>query len=653
MSVNDLQTAVLRDQLLALRNTVALSMPINIALGFASLLVAFYAGNGATGAAWFGISTVANVSRILLCRYPLEGIRKRAEPAPDPVRATRIHLILHAFLAFCSGLVWAFVPMLCDWYTSPQTLFYIAVVCGITAGAVTYGYAYALVPSCFVTPPLISSAICLWSAGDFDHYLLAATVFLYLGALIRGARNGESLFANDSRRRNEATALSARLEIATRQAMQYADEMQRSAGRDQLTGILNRRGFTEAAEAEMARGRRMILMMLDLDGFKSINDAFGHRAGDRVLVEVSERIRGEVGPHGIVARLGGDEFAVLVNSDCNGRSFEVLAGRLVEAISQPFVGLDPAKLGVSIGIYADQMSNLDTALLYSDIALYAAKQSGRNQYRLFDEELQQQSIMRRDIERSLGTALEAGALEVWYQPILSSQTQKVASFEALLRWKHETYGWISPEEIISAAASTGHAPELLGHILHQTASMIATMAAGGAGDVGVAVNISPRELAQIGVDSFILESFARFDIPLSMLEIEITEDVAINHTLVREKLDVLAEKGVRIAIDDFGTGYSSLASLQQLHVNRVKIDKTFVTGTTLSSANRSLVDALLRVSRAYGFEVVAEGVETREDFETMRQLGCPFVQGYYFSKAMPKDEAIAWMKKTNAAQSMD
>jgi EAL domain-containing protein (putative c-di-GMP-specific phosphodiesterase class I) len=247
-------------------------------------------------------------------------------------------------------------------------------------------------------------------------------------------------------------------------------------------------------------------------------------------------------------------------------------------------------------------------------------------------------------------ALANESLEVWYQPIVTDNGSKVDTFEALLRWRHPSHGWIPSQNIVDTAAIIGLAETLLRFIIRDVIVMAVMLKSIDREDIRIAVNISPRELAQIPVDELILTKLEKMGVAPSVLELEITEDAAVNPGFISSRLARLARSGVRIAIDDFGVGYSSLASLQQIRADRVKIDKTFVTGTTLGSADRSLIDAVLRVSEAYGFDVVAEGVETESDYLTMRKLGCRLMQGYLFAKPMPKDKAVAWLNEKDGSR---
>lgn len=640
----DLEDRIRLDQLHAVRKTVSISIPINVILGIAALVIATNSSKGDTGAYWFLLSLLVNISRLAFCHYPISLSGAGTDAKKLPRLEVDQHLHVHSAFALTSGAVWACIPLLCAGYTSPESMYYLILQCGITAGAVTYGYSYALIPISFISPPILSAAVCFVMAGGLERNLLAGTMFLYLIALARGALIGQQFVRRDSGLKNEATELSRSLATANAKAINFANQMQHRAVHDQLTSILNRRGFSEALEAFVETRNRGCLMLLDLDGFKSVNDAFGHKAGDRVLIEVARRLTATVPDDFLVARLGGDEFAVLYDDRSAGEEPEILATRLIAAISIPFLHLDTGRVGVSIGIYEGEAVDASTMVTYADTALYAAKREGRNRYRIFDEELRRRALIRRDIERDLVDALSRKQLEIWFQPIIRQEKKKLDTFEALLRWNHPKHGWIDPTEIVGTAAMAGLGDHLTRFVLLHVVEMVGTLKALGLMDVRVAMNISPRELAQTEIDELVLAAFKESQVPCSMLELEMTEDVAVNPRAVEGKLARLKAQGVRLAIDDFGAGYSSLGLLQKFQFDRVKIDKSFVIGIARARAERSLVSAVLGVSHAYGFDVVAEGVENREDAEALAELGCRIFQGYYFAKPMSFENAVEWTR---------
>ncbi|MBR0664369.1 EAL domain-containing protein [Roseomonas hellenica] len=648
VSAPDHSTDVRRDQLSAIRRTVLISIPVNMILGFTITLVAVHSGHVADGLAWLLLSTIVNASRIILCRADLPGSGGYREEPPRRrsgliARSIGGHLRLHWLLALVSGGVWALIPLLCDGYTAPETIFYLVVVCGITAGAVTHGFAYASIPICFITPPLLSVAGCLFYAGGFERTCLAATVVLYLVALVRAAKESEAMVRDASRLKHEATAMAGSIEVARARADRSAQEMGHRAVHDGLTGLLNRSGFLEQARARISSASPFCLMLFDLDGFKSVNDALGHTAGDSVLAEVARRLRSCLNDDIVVGRLGGDEFAIFYGCSGDMGPPSSLASELIATIAIPFTAFEAVRVGTSVGICVASGLDISEMLVRADAALYAAKNKGRNRYVIFDDDLRSALEMRRDVERDLARALGHDALEVWYQPIVSNGGRTLRGFEALLRWKHPRHGWIPPAELVNLAALTGLSEPLMRFVLKDACGMIQTLRVLGLADLRIAMNVSPRELAQVPVDEVVLAKLRRLDIPPSNLEIEITEEATANRPGVRERLSALSAAGVHITIDDFGVGYSSLGSLQTLRVDRVKVDRSFVSGISDSKSAQILLRAVLNLGSVMGFEALAEGVETAEELETLKELGYQAMQGYHFARPMPPREAIAWI----------
>lgn len=639
------------DQLLAVRRTVRLSIPINIILGLCVLAVSWHAGRGAIALGWFLVSLVWNTLRIRLCGLPVS--RVPAGLGHDDARLPRTvdrHLRLHCTLALLSGLTWAAIPLLCDGYTSAQSLFYLTVVCGITAGAVTHGFAYARIPLCFITPPLLSAAACLVWFGNFDKYWLAGTTVLYLAALVRCTLESERQIRQSIQLKNEATALQDALRIAHDDAVNRADEMWTLASLDPLTGLLSRSGFFDRANKRFANGLsgRHCLLLLDLDGFKLINDAFGHKAGDGVLREVARRLEAVGGPNMLVGRMGGDEFMMLYDpfdaSDCPS----ALAARLIAAVRRPLEGYEFCQVGVSVGICRGPDISLDDMLLFADAALYAAKRIGRNSHYVFDDELHRHLQMQRDIERDLPRALADDTLEVWFQPIFGDGGTQVRSLEALIRWKHARHGWVPPPELVSVAAASGLSEALLRATLSKICRLSTALHAEGGRRIPIAINLSPREMAQVDVDRLLLSTLESCKLEPGLLTVEITEEVALDVVAVQGKLANMARAGVAIALDDFGVGYSGLGALRQLGAACVKVDRSFITGIAGSARSQDLMRAVLNLGRSFGFEVVAEGVEHEADRQALIDIGCHTMQGYLLARPMPEADLLAWLRTREA-----
>lgn len=631
------------DQLQSVKRSVLTSLPVNMVLGIMIVLVSVRYDHAIEGFIWFAASSTINIIRAILCRLPFQE-NSFIQPVSnkDPI-SKRLRWFWST--ALISGLVWACLPFLSDGHTTPETLFYIALICGVTAGAVVHGSACARIPLCFITPVLLSLAGCLFYVGGFERNCLGAAALLYLLSLSRSTLESEAQFRKTSALKHEATAMADSLKEAHEQSIIVAEEMRYRAAHDSLTGLFNRNGLMQEIQKLSTTVRSSLcLMLLDLDGFKAINDRFGHNIGDMVLVEVARRFTQAVPETFIIARIGGDEFAVVFCPQPHSAQPQDVANRLIASVERPFTEFDASKLGVSIGIYHARDTDFTEMLVCADAALYVAKEAGRNRYHIFDEALRQRVGVRRDIERDLPKALATSALEVWFQPIFEKSGLSLSNLEALIRWHHPKHGPISPPDVIAAAAMTGFAEALTRFILTEVCNMIALLAKQDLTHIRVAMNMSPREMSQLAVDEFVLGALTARGLPASMLEIEITEETAINIRDVGDKLTNLSHAGVRIAIDDFGVGYSSLSSLRQLHVDRLKIDHCFIVNITSSVDDQALVQAVLNLGESLGLEVVAEGVETQEDLVMLRSLGCQMMQGYFLARPMPFDATRTWLE---------
>lgn len=647
--VSSMKILVRQDQLNTVNKTVLMSIPINMMLCIIATWVAWHAGKQGIGIIWCACAVVVNASRAWVCKCLTDAPDRcfflaRFIPGKDKSIVER-HLFLHCMLALCSGLVWASVPFLCEGYTTPETLFYLACVCGISAGAVAHGMPYARIPLCFITPTLLSVFVCLVAVGGVERDALAVAVLLYFFALIRSARVSEYWVTEASTLKHQATIASSALHKANEYAALFSEEMRRRTTHDLLTGLISRAGFMDiAGKMQLQATSPLCMMFLDLDGFKLINDTFGHQAGDNVLVEVSRRLQVVLSGQCVIARLGGDEFVILYQKEMLHETPEQIADRLIQVMTTPFFGSATGRVGVSIGICVSDTDDIDEMLVRADTAMYEAKRRGRNQYRVYDAPLNCKLQMKRDIQRDLADALKNDALEIWFQPIVACDGVTLDGYEALLRWKHDKHGWISPPDLIEVALLAGLSEMLFEYVLEKVFDMIRSLKELGWQHLHVAVNVSPREMERMAVDTYILERLQRYGLPASMLEVEITEESAMNIHAIESKLSVLASAQIGIVIDDFGTGYSSLSVLRQLHLSRVKIDRSFIFGLHSSSENQSLIQAVLYLSDSFNFKVVAEGIENQEDMHVLQQYGCHYMQGYYFSKALPKKDAIEWAK---------
>lgn len=617
------------DRLAAVRRSLRRAIPVNGILGLAVLTVAYRGGLPGLGLAWFAASLSVNVARYTLCRMPVLPVDAN-EPG-----SVAWHLMMHRFAAFSSGIVWALVAILSSGFTTPDSIFYLTVLCGITAGAVTHGASYSPVPTFFITPPLLVMIGCLLWQGDFNSVLLGSTVTIYLIALLLSARESDLAFRDFSRLTHEAREMAQSLEIANASSDATAREMLHRATHDALTGLLNRSGILRSLEVALQAGNRpLCLMLLDLDDFKAVNDIFGHATGDRVLQKVARRLN-EATPSGTsIARLGGDEFALLLElDDDRPEPVERLASRILATISAPFETFESSPVSGSVGICIAAEGSVGELLARADAALYAAKSAGKNSHSVFDGALQERIELERDLERDLGDALDRQAVEVWFQPIYH-RSGRLDTLEALLRWTHPVHGPINPELIVRTAGRVGQAENLFRRVVDDALSMLLQLDRVGADTVRVAVNLSPREAAKIPADEILLGRCALRGVAPDRIEVEITEETALDLNVIRSRLMPLSKAGVRIVIDDFGEGYSSLQSIRYVRVSRLKIDRSFAADLGKGESVVRLLRALVGLGHALDMEVVAEGVESAEAARTLADIGCDYLQGYYLSRPM-------------------
>lgn len=640
------------DQLSAVRGSVRAALPINAALSIVAAVVAWNAGRGGIGLCWVTLSLLVNGLRAwLVMESRGHGVSAASLGSADRAtvaaasRAVERQLRVIAACSAASGCVWALIAFLCDGYTSPQTLFYLVALCGICAGSVTFGISHAPVPIGFVTPTLLSVAGFLVYAGGFDNLSLAAMVLLFLGAMVRVALLSEHAFRASSRLKNAATELAAQLHREHAISSEANRKLAFQASHDNLTGLLNRQGFTEAAARHLAdqAGRSHAVLLMDLDGFKAINDTFGHQSGDRVLQDVATWLQGELHDlEAILCRWGGDEFLLLYTQQDSQPTAIELTRSLIRSFA-PQANQGGTTLGLSIGVVLFTEAEIGDSITFADEALYEAKHLGRNHFRVFDAALKRRSDRRRDVERDLRQAIHAGDITMSYQPIVRVDDRQVHSLEALVRWTHPAHGPVPPEEVIHAAAATGLAEMLLRHLLDQVFTTLRALeeADPRMARVPIAINISPREMVQLPVDEIVLGMLRRRGIAAHRLQIEITEEIALDVRATQARLNALAAANIAIVVDDFGVGYSSIASLRSAYVRRVKIDRSFVCGLSRSSRNATLVAFIVQMGRSLDIEVVAEGVESAEELEVLCSLGCQLVQGYHLARPAPLEALLS------------
>ena len=427
--------------------------------------------------------------------------------------------------------------------------------------------------------------------------------------------------------------------LAARQKLEA--QLTHMAHHDGLTGLPNRILFRQEMERELARargGEAVAVLCIDLDHFKRVNDTLGHAAGDALLQGAADRLRACVRETDIVARLGGDEFAIVQLQADQPRAATVLAERLIADLSRPFdIEGHQVVVGASVGIALapSDGTEADQLMKSADMALYRAKADGRGVLRYFESEMDAKMQARRALELDLRKALVEHEFELFYQPIVDLQSNRVSGFEALLRWNHPTQGLISPADFIPIAEDMGLITPLGEWVLRQACRE----AAGWPERVKVAVNLSPAQFKSKALALVVTTALADSGLAPDRLELEITESVLLqDNDTVRGVLHQLRQLGVRISMDDFGTGYSSLSYLRSFPFDKIKIDQSFVRDMGQHDDSIAIVRAVAGLGRNLGMSTTAEGVETNEQLGRLRQEGCTEVQGYLFSRPLPASE---------------
>ncbi len=433
------------------------------------------------------------------------------------------------------------------------------------------------------------------------------------------------------------------------------------ADHDELTGLPNRSLFKQSLAQAIQRAERsrkfLSVLFLDLDRFKNINDSLGHETGDQVLRAVAERLSGCVRQVDVVARFGGDEFAVLVEGLTAEDQAGAVARKIIDALAKPLVLAGRQyRPGASIGISTYPTDGRDVLSLQknADIAMYRAKEEGRGTFQFYSEQLNTHSIQRLEFETNLNAALNNREFVLYYQPKVELASGRITGVEALIRWVSPQFGFVSPADFISIAEETGLIVPMGRWVVQTACVQNRAWQKGGLPPLRTAVNISARQMADKGLVNFIVDSMTRTDLTAESLELEITESAVMSNQDHAEKvLNQLKALGFHLTMDDFGTGYSSLAYLKRFPFDSVKIDQSFVRGIPASRDDCAIVEAIIAMAHSLELEVVAEGVETQEQSDFLRKLGCDQIQGYLFSKPIPSVEIVALLYKTMTRSSSE
>jgi diguanylate cyclase len=425
----------------------------------------------------------------------------------------------------------------------------------------------------------------------------------------------------------------------------HLSNLERKNYEDVLTGLPNRAWVGKCLPEAVARartgGRLLAVLFVDLDGFKAVNDTFGHAAGDELLQIVARRLKVAVRPGDRVARLGGDEFIVILEHLNGAGEAAQVAARVLQAFHAGVaVGAGTASVGASIGISMcpGDAHDVDTLLRHADIAMYEVKTRGKNGYQFFDPAFYGAMRLRKQRERELQAAIAGNQFVMHYQVRVAADTQRVASLEALVRWHHPTAGLLYPDEFIPLAEETGMIVQLGELVVDSVCAQIAAWSRDGCPPLPVSINISSRQFNERDIHALFLQALERHGIPADRVEIELTESTMIRDPArTSEHLQAMHALGIRFLVDDFGTGYSSLSMLQQLDFDLLKVDKSFTRRLGHDNQGEILFTAIITMAHALGMKVVAEGVERPEQADLLARLRCDELQGYYI--ASPLDAA--------------
>ena len=437
-----------------------------------------------------------------------------------------------------------------------------------------------------------------------------------------------------------ANMLGSAIERATAE-----ETIRHQALHDALTGIPNRTLLVDRLEQALERAGRtdtlVGVLYIDLDRFQDVNDTYGHPTGDALLIAVAEELSAAIRPGDTIARIGGDEFAVVAEGLVAPEEALALGDRLLRALHDPKAGLSGASVGVAVRRHGDSPSD---AMRDADTALYRAKAAGRGRIELFDNEMRARMLDRLRTEADLTEALERNQLELFYQPIVSLVDGSITGLEGLIRWRHPTRGLIPPVAFVPIAEETNAIIDIGRFVIARACADAARWNARDTGDrtLAISVNLSPLQLADVGLPEFVATSIAASGIAPAQLGLEITESAVLDDDPSHAALLLeLKRLGVQLVLDDFGTGYSSLSHLRRVPLTCVKLDRSFVSGIGTDDRATAIVVAVRQLARALGLVVIAEGVETADQVAALQGIGCELAQGYYFARPMERDRIDA------------
>ncbi|MCP3399365.1 bifunctional diguanylate cyclase/phosphodiesterase [Bradyrhizobium sp. CCGB20] len=535
----------------------------------------------------------------------------------------------------------------------------------VQAGRIAIAYSYATVYADTGSRLMLLLVVGLLATfATMVAMRISADIFIgkplaaIMSAIQRSKQDGRA-YPADIKSSNEFGQLAHAFNAMQHTTSGALDRLGHMAAHDPLTGLPNRRSLSEhlvTLSSDAGSPDSLIAFcFIDLDDFKGINDTFGHDAGDKFLVHISERLRDAVEPQDWVARLGGDEFVVIRPEVSNEATAQAFARQLLDAISEPIRLHDKqvvprASIGLAVRRAGDpELSHLPAL---ADIALYHAKSKAPGTVAVLDEALQRDYRRRRDLELAIPTGFAEGQFEVWYQSQVDLESQAVVGLEALIRWRHPEHGLIGPGEFLPLIERSGNNAQLTRYVLTDACRALQRLASAGKPHIRIAINLPPSELADHSFAAELRATCARFDVAASLLELEITEGSLINNIAsASETLHRLRRLGATIALDDFGTGYSSLAHLRRFPLDKVKIDKAFISEIPASAEDKAIVGVIASLAGTLGLTLVAEGIERAEQAQAMREMGVTLGQGYFYQRPQPLEAVLRWLAGQAPAES--
>ena len=437
------------------------------------------------------------------------------------------------------------------------------------------------------------------------------------------------------------------------------EHLDKLAYHDVTTDLPNRHYFHQqldrAVEHAITTKQKMVLLFLDLDNFKIVNDTLGHKTGDLLLKQASARLSNVLRQNDYICRIGGDEFAIIIENISNIDDVTIVAEKCIESLTNPFV-FEGHKffIGVSIGISIcpDDTITANNLLVNADMAMYNIKHRGKNNYQFFNSEMNDAHSRKFQLESDLRNAIELNQMELYYQPQVNSENGLLTGVEALMRWNHPEKGLISPDEFIPIAEETGLILSLGDWLIKTSCRHGKQLVDSGLKDITIAINISGFQIREDTFIDNISNALTRSGLNPSQLELELTESILIDDsTLVIDKVNQLKGLGVHVAIDDFGTGFSSMSYLKSFPITTLKIDKSFISGLPQSSEDMAITRAIIAMAHGMNIKVIAEGVEHEDQVDFLRSHACDVLQGYYYAKPMPFNEFMKLkdlQQKTNS-----